>query len=949
MRQTPLSAALLLAFCAPLAFASTSGVVISQVYGGGGNTGSVYKSDFIELRNAGSAPVSLNGWSVQYASATGSSWGVTALTNVTLQPGQYYLVQQSTGSGGTTNLPTADATGTFTMSATAGKVALVTSTTALTGTNPTGATLEDLVGYGTTAGAFEGSTGPAPAPSATLADVRAAAGCTDTNDNKADFMAVDAIPRNSATSYTACAGSGGGSGGGSDTTVSLSIPQIQGTGRTSAHVGRAVRTQGVVTLVTNNSFYMQDLVGDGNPATSDGILVFTSTKPTVAAGQLVSLVGTVAEFNTGAAGNADTVANTVTQLTTISQLQVLGTGYSITPVNLTLPLASRDDFERVEGMLVNIAGPLTVSQNYFLGRFGQLTLSAGRLETPTNKHRPGSSQALALAALNARSRVMLDDATSLQNPNPTPWLAGDNTVRAGDTLSSVTGVVDFGLASSTNTEPGDWKIQPVQVGTFSRANARTVVPPKVGGNLKLGSFNVLNYFTTFTNGNTASGQTGQGCTLGNSNAASNCRGASNLAEFNRQRSKIIEAMAAIDADALGLMEIQNNGSTAVQNLVDGLNARVGAGTYAAVPDPAAGTGTDAIKVAMIYKPGKLTRVGASQSDTAAINNRPPLAQTFAAANGEKFTLVVNHLKSKGSCPAAGDPDAAGNTDAGDGQGCWNAQRVAQAQRLATWLPTATAGAPDALMVGDFNAYAQEDPINALTSTGFVDQIGRYNSFGYSYVFDGAAGRLDHALTTASMSAKVTRAVEWHINADEPAIIDYNTEFKQPACATCGPDYYTATPYRSSDHDPVVLGLQLSKVIQGTSGRDTLTGSAGDDTIIGGEGADTLTGGAGVNTYVYNSIRDAGDTITDFAPGKDLIDLRNLLASLGWTGTDAVTDGLVRLQDVAIGCAVQIDTDGPTGTAAFRTLVTLRGVSASQLVVSRDLVQRATVFAERKKK
>jgi len=252
-------------------------------------------------------------------------------------------------------------------------------------------------------------------------------------------------------------------------------------------------------------------------------------------------------------------------------------------------------------------------------------------------------------------------------------------------------------------------------------------------------------------------------------------------------------------------------------------------------------------------------------------------------------------------------------------------------------------------VGDFHAHAQEDPINALTSTGFVDQIGRYNSFGYSYVFDGAAGRLDRAMTTASMSAKVTRAVEWHINADEPAIIDYNTEFKQPACATCGPDYYTATPYRSSDHDPVVLGLQLSKVIQGTSGRDTLTGSAGDDTIIGGEGADTLTGGAGINTYVYNSIRDAGDTITDFAPGKDLIDLRNLLSSLGWTGTDAVTDGLVRLQDVAAGCAVQIDTDGPTGTAAFRTLVTLRGVTASQLVVSRDLVQRTTVFAERKKK
>ena len=118
--------------------------------------------------------------------------------------------------------------------------------------------------------------------------------------------------------------------------------------------------------------------------------------------------------------------------------------------------------------------------------------------------------------------------------------------------------------------------------------------------------NVLNFFTTFTNGNTADGQTGQGCTLGGSSSAGNCRGANNITEFNRQRAKIVAALAAINADAVGLMEIQNNGSVAAQNLVDGLNAVLGAGTYAVVPDPAAGTGTDAIKVAMIYKPARLT-------------------------------------------------------------------------------------------------------------------------------------------------------------------------------------------------------------------------------------------------------------------------------------------------------------------------------------------------------
>ena len=182
---------------------SKSQVVISQLYGGGGNGGSTYTHDFIELFNRGTAPVSLNGWSVQYASATGSTWAVTNLTNVTLQPGQYYLIQQAQGAGGTTPLPTPDVIGTIAMSATAGKVALVNVTTALTGTCPTGATIEDFVGFGTTANCFEGA-GPAPAPSNTLGDLRALAGCTDTNVNSADFTATAPVPRNTLTPLNVC-------------------------------------------------------------------------------------------------------------------------------------------------------------------------------------------------------------------------------------------------------------------------------------------------------------------------------------------------------------------------------------------------------------------------------------------------------------------------------------------------------------------------------------------------------------------------------------------------------------------------------------------------------------------------------------------------------------------------------------------------------------------------
>jgi predicted extracellular nuclease len=323
------------------------------------------------------------------------------------------------------------------------------------------------------------------------------------------------------------------------------------------------------------------------------------------------------------------------------------------------------------------------------------------------------------------------------------------------------------------------------------------------GNVRVASFNVENFFTTFTDGGAASGLDGQGCSLGASVSKSNCRGADNLAEFQRQRAKIVAALAAIDADVVGLIEIQNNGDAAVSNLVDALNAAVGASTYAVVPQAADATGGDAIRVAMIYKPSRLTLAGAALSEPDPLNNRPPMAQTFTAPGGGKFSLIVNHLKSKGGCPAAGDPDA----DSGDGQGCWNATRVRQAQRLASvFVPRvqAAAGIPDVLLIGDFNAYGAEDPVNMLTGAGFINQIERFVRRGalpYSYVFDGEAGYLDHALASPALSAQVLGASEWHINADEPAVIDYNTEFKPQ-------DLYTPSPYRASDHDPVVVSLNL---------------------------------------------------------------------------------------------------------------------------------------------
>ena len=926
----------LLLWAATLATASSANaaVVISQIYGGGGNSGATLQHDFIEIFNNGSSAASVGGWSVQYASATGTTWSVTTIpAGITLPAGGYLLIREAAGTGGTVAV-NGDVTGSIAMSATNGKVALASSTTALTGNAPTGGTVVDIVSFGSST-PTEGT--PTAVLTNTTAALRNAAGCTDTNNNVADFTLGAPSPRSSTTAVAPCDGSSGGGGntggGGTGTTpVAAAIYTIQGSGATSPLVGQVVTTSGVVTKLLNNGFFIQDLTGDGNPATSDGIFVFTSSAPPAAAqvGSLVQVTGSVVEFSSG----AGTAASPLTEIGTVTAVTLIGTGYTIAPTVVSLPLAAGDSLERYEGMLVRISGTLTVQQNYFQARYGQLTVGAGgRHETPTNAYRPGSAQGVALADLQARSRLLLDDSSSLQNTNPTAYSYGNGVPRAGDLVSNLVGVLDYGLATSTASGAGLYRLQPTDNPVFAVANPRQSAPNLVGGNVRLASMNVLNFFTTFTNGETAAGQTGQGCSLGDAVSASNCRGADSATEFVRQRAKIVNALVGLNADAVGLMEIQNNGNVAAQNLVDALNAQVGASTYAVVPAPSAGTGTDAIRVAMIYKPARLSLVGASVSDTAAINNRPPLAQTFAALNGEKFTLIVNHLKSKSSCPSTGDTDATGNTDAGDGQGCWNAQRVQQAQRLRTFIAQVqgTSGSNDVLLVGDFNAYAQEDPIYDLVSNGYIDQSGRFEAPGYSYVFDGTIGRLDHAITTSTLSAKVTGATHWHIDADEGLAQDYNLEFKQPACATCAPDPYDGTvPFRASDHDPVLVGLSLFKNFIGTAGRDVIVGTPGDDVIIGGAGADTLTGGGGVNVFVYTSTRDAGDTITDFVPGKDYLDLRTLLTSIGWGGTDPVADGTVQFVAVSGGTSVTVN---------GRALLTLSGVAPANLNAARDLIVR----------
>ncbi|HZW05063.1 MAG TPA: ExeM/NucH family extracellular endonuclease [Anaerolineaceae bacterium] len=568
------------------------------------------------------------------------------------------------------------------------------------------------------------------------------------------------------------------------------ISAIQGSGAASPLVGQSVWVEGVVSLVSTGSggmggYFIQSLAGseDSDPATSEGLFIFDPGNDWAAVGDQVRVLGQVSEFTSGSAG----------QFAKMTELNAsfsdLCTGeQALAPTELPLPIPAAADVESFlepyEGMLVYVPQDLVVQQNFFQGRFGQLTLGVGR-QFQSYNFSPYAG--VNLFKEPWRSMIVLDDARHGQNPNPTQLYTFDGQVRAGDTLSGVMGVLDQGrINSNTSTSPESlavpnvyYRIQPVIEPEVIITNPRPETSPEVGGTLKVAAFNVLNYFTTL-----------------------NVRGANTLLEFQRQQTKIVNAIAQLDADIVGLIEIEALDSAgATQNLVDALNAVVGAGVYAVAADPVSVPGVDdVIQLAIIYKPASVTPVGAYLEPGEAIFDRQPLAQTFQAnANGEVFSVVVNHFKSKGCDGATGaDLDTTG-------QGCWNPKRVLQAEALMKFIRTNLMQVdPDVLVVGDLNSYGSEDPILWLEEAGLRDLMEAYvpEPDRYSYVFDGQAGYLDHALATGHLFRQITGAAFWHINADEPSHIDYNTEFKPV-------DLYQPHVYRSSDHDPVVVGLNLS--------------------------------------------------------------------------------------------------------------------------------------------
>jgi predicted extracellular nuclease len=519
-------------------------------------------------------------------------------------------------------------------------------------------------------------------------------------------------------------------------------------------------------------FYVQD-GGDGDPATSDGIFVFDRgvAGAGVADGQLVEVTGKVAEFQDQ------------TELDPPSGPTVCGTG-DATPTDVSLPMASPDEFERYEGMLVRFHQTLSVTEHFQLERFGEVVVSSGgRLRQPTAIVAPGAPAA-AMQAVNDLDQIKIDDEQNDQDPDPIEFgrkgnpLSASNTLRGGDTITDAAGVMTYGWAGNS-ASPNTWRLRPIDAlhgsAYFEASNPRPTGPPEVGGGIKVGGANLLNFFNDFT-----------GCTFGVGGAPTDCRGAENSTEYQRQVAKEVAALTHLDVDVLAVMEMENNGygaHSAIQALVDALNAATAPGRWAFInPDAALGitnaAGTDAIKAAILYRTDRVTPTHNTFVDTgSSLWERRPVAQEFKTPYG-RVTVVANHFKSKGSCPASG-PDA----DQGDGQSCWNAHRTDEANELLSFVNNTVipgTGDPDVLMLGDFNSYAKEDPVGALEAGGYTNLVGHlHGENAYSYVFDAQWGYLDYAFASPSLLAEVTGANDYHINADEPSALDYNTDFKTP--------------------------------------------------------------------------------------------------------------------------------------------------------------------------
>jgi len=869
------------------AFGASSTLVISQIYGGGGNSGSTLKNDFIEILNISGSPVNLNGFSVQYASAAGnfSSSLLTPLPNVTLQPGHYFLIQEAAGAGGTTNLPTPDATGSINMSASTGKVALVNGTTAIG--SCTASNVVDLIGYGSGVSCSEGS--PAPGtPSNTIADLRISNGCTDTDNNSADFVNGAPNPRNSSSAAVTCmAGpaplnittaslptatvnnfysvtltASGGSGtrtwsstmlpanlmlntstgvlsgvpttmgttmitfmvsdatGPASATLSLmvnpvppcnsvTIGSVQGTGDATPIPGQTVTVQGIITALRTTGFFMQD-TGDGNPATSDGIFVFTSSAPTGSAilGNLVCVTGKAAEFD----GQTELDSPS---LFAISSGNALPAPVVLASSNLN-PAGPIDQLEKFSGMRVTIpsltvSGPTGGTVNEVLATSTSNGTFYGVITgTPRPFREPGIALTDTLPPGTPANVPRWDtnpEVIEIFGPGQVGATPIDVTV--GALVTNLTGVMSY--------FPSMYEILPDPGSGSASGNITfTAVPDKNPGEFTIASTNLEHFYNTTQDPNHPPGASST-----NVDPTAFANRVSKLSLGYRHVLKLPDVIAVQEMLNLATLQTVANQVNADALAETGVNP----GYTAYLME---GNDISNINVGFLVKSNitvvDVTQYGKDDTITnpttgsvSPLNDRPWLVLRARAAmpgsnNSLAFTVIAVHNRSLDSID---DPSSGPFV---------RLKRQKQAEELANLIQSRQAADPNEkiIAIGDYNAYQFND--------GYVDVVGTVigqpapadqvvlasnplvnplltdvvtledPSQRYSYTFSGSSEELDQYLLNPPALSIFNRLAKARLDADFPE--SYRGDFTRPE--------------RVSDHDWVVGYFALPPATQASS-------------------------------------------------------------------------------------------------------------------------------------
>ena len=852
----------------------TSDVVISQVYGGGGNSGATFTHDFIELFNRGTSTISLAGWSVQYLAANGSgTWAVTPLAG-SIAPGTYYLIREAQGTGGTTPLPAPDAIGSIAMGSGAGKVALQDSATAIVGACPSGPTA-DLVGYGGSGNVncFEG-VGPVSALTNTTAALRKRGGCFDSNNNNVDFTAGSPTPRNSASPIRAC------------TFVPAEIHEIQGTGATTPYLGIDVTTSGIVTAKKSNGFFLQTASdGDNDPLTSQALFVFTSSTPAVSPGDAVIARGTATEF----------FNLTQVEATLPGDVSVQSSGNPV-PAALTVttvmldPDGPADQLEPFEGMRVHADTLISVAPTNGFG------------ETFTVL--PGVARPMREPGIEISAPVPPDPTTGIpdcciprfdENPErimvDSDGLAGAAviSVTSGVTFSNVTGPLDFSF--------GDYKVLPETAPGVSGNISAIPVPAPTADEFTVAGYNIENFQNDAT---------------------------------QRQKAALAIRQVLHYPDVIGHIEIFDLAS--LQALAAQVNADA---ALAGDPDPAyqaylipVGSGTQNVGFLVKTSRVQVDEVRAEGVNDTYINpitglpetlhDRPPLVLeatvSLPGLSPRPVIIVVNHTRSFIDIELVG----------GDGVRV-RAKRTAQAEAIARLLQDlqATNPATPVISIGDYNAYqfndgytdpvaiikgdpTPDDQIVVDASPDFVnpDFVNLTDTLPaserYSFVFEGTPQAIDHVFVNSVAAALVTRYAIARNNADFPE----------------GPLFAgdATRPERNSDHD-----MPMAYFVFPPSAELSLSAT--------GPGGPVQTGtGLSYSVMVSNDGPDAATNVAVSIPSQSGLRFGGIQAPAGWSCTTPTPGAIGPVSCVA-------STLASSTSATFILTATLDcGVANAALVV-----------------